>query len=154
VSSANDQFLETLRIRSVLERYCSLLDSGAVTELLELFDEDCVFTMMGQTFTGKSEFAAVWQTMVPTERPTTLHTLANPDIVVTGDDATAVSGWVMFDRSGPGGATQAVLAGRYHDALRRYGNGLWRFTHRRVESLGRPVRPPAQSAAQQVGVRT
>ena len=58
--SAENDFLQTLRIRAVLERYCSLLDSGAVNDLLGLFADDCVFTMMGRTYEGKAEFGTVW----------------------------------------------------------------------------------------------
>jgi ketosteroid isomerase-like protein len=127
---------ETLRIRAVLERYCLLLDSGAVNDLLDLFDDDCVFTMMGHTYAGKSEFATVWSGAKPVERPATLHALVNPDIQVDGVHARAVSSFVLVNR-GADGITQVAFAGRYIDELRRDGGGQWRFTRRRVETLAR-----------------
>jgi len=127
---------ETLRIRAVLERYCMLLDTGAADDLLDLFDDDCVFTMMGRTYAGKSEFATVWSDAEPVERPTTLHALVNPDIQVDGANARAVSSFVLVNR-GVDGVTQVAFAGRYIDELRRDAGGQWHFTQRRVETLAR-----------------
>jgi ketosteroid isomerase-like protein len=137
VSHRDDAFVETLRVRAVLERYCILLDSGAVDDLLGLFDDSCVFTMMGRTYDGKSEFAAVWSGEQPVERPTTLHALVNPDIQVDGTRALARSSFMLVTR-GPDGDTQVAFAGRYIDELRRESSGAWRFTLRRVETLARP----------------
>jgi uncharacterized protein (TIGR02246 family) len=138
VTGGDEPLLAALAVRTVLERYCSLLDAGAVSDLLDLFEDDCTFTMMGRTYDGKSEFAAVWSTIARTERPSTLHALVNPDVSVDGDRATAVSGWILIDRTGTGGAAQVSLAGRYHDALRRSAENQWRFVSRRVETLARP----------------
>lgn len=124
-------------VRGVLEQYCSLLDAGAVDDLLKLFDDDCTFAMLGHTYVGKAEFAQVWKSLGPADRPSTLHALVNPSITVTGNHATAVSGWMMIDRSGDGGSTHVSMAGRYHDSLRRDSAQQWRFTSRRVETLGR-----------------
>jgi ketosteroid isomerase-like protein len=140
VSDTDDDFLESLRIRSVLERYCSLLDAGAVDDLLALFLDDCVLTMMGRTYQGKSEFAAALRGLTPVDRPTTLHALISPNIVVSGDHATAVSGWVLVDRGGEGHGERVALAGRYHDSLLRTSAATWRFTRRRAEALARPER--------------
>ena len=134
--SAENDFLQTLRIRAVLERYCSLLDSGAVNDLLGLFADDCVFTMMGRTYEGKAEFGTVWAGAKPLARPTTLHALVNPDIRVDGERADAVSSFVLVSR-GADGSTQITFAGRYVDELCRDGGGHWRFTRRQVETLAR-----------------
>jgi 3-phenylpropionate/cinnamic acid dioxygenase small subunit len=141
VTNSDDDLLAELRVRAVLERYCSLLDSGAVNELLTLFDENCTFTMMGRTYVGKAEFAEVWDGAEPVDRPATLHALVNPRILLDGGEATAVSGWILLDRRGEGAATQVALAGRYHDALRLTVDGQWRFTSRAVETLARTPRP-------------
>ena len=61
MTAAYAPLLEELRIRSVLEHYCSLLDSGAVDELIELFDENCTVVMMGRTYHGRTELAAAWR---------------------------------------------------------------------------------------------
>lgn len=136
MSNRDDAFVETLRVRAVLERYCMLLDSGAVDDLLGLFDDGCVFTMMGRTYEGKSEFAGVWSGAQSVERPTTLHALVNPNIQVDGALATAHSNFVLVKR-GADGDTQVAFAGRYIDELRRESSGAWRFTRRRVETLAR-----------------
>jgi 3-phenylpropionate/cinnamic acid dioxygenase small subunit len=136
VSNRDDPFVETLRVRAVLERYCMLLDSGAVDDLLGLFDDSCVFTMMGRTYEGKTAFASVWSDAHPVERPTTVHALVNPDIQVDGAHATARSNFVLV-RRGSDGDTQVAFAGRYIDELRRESGGTWRFTRRRVETLAR-----------------
>ena len=136
--TADETFLETLRIRAVLERYCYLLDGGEVDQLLELFTEDCVFTMMGQTYEGKAQFAGVWAGVQAVPRPTTLHALVNPRIEVDGAQATATSSFVFVNRNVEG-ATQVPFAGRYLDALSRGADGCWRLNQRRVETLARPV---------------
>ena len=136
MSNRDDPFVEALRVRAVLERYCMLLDSGAVDDLLGLFDDSCVFTMMGRTYDGKSEFATVWSGAQPVDRPTTLHALVNPDIQVDGTRATARSNYVLVKR-GSDGDTHIAFAGRYIDELRRGSGGAWRFTRRRVETLAR-----------------
>lgn len=138
MKAPDSQLLDELRIRCLIERYCALLDSGEIDELLDLFDEDCSFSMMGQTFRGRSELTTVWSRLSPTDRPTTLHAVANPVISVDGDRATAVTGWTMLDRSGPDGQTVIALAGRYCDELTRGSDGAWRFSNRRVQKLGRP----------------
>lgn len=136
--TAPDSLLDELRIRGVIERYCALLDSGASDELLELFDDDCSFAMMGRTYRGRAELASVWAGLTPTDRPSTLHAVVSPVITVDGDSARAVTGWAMLDRSGSQGATIIALAGRYLDSLVRGPDGAWRFTDRRVQTLARP----------------
>jgi hypothetical protein len=131
--------LDQLRIRRVIERYCALLDRGALEELLQLFDENCSVFMMGKTYRGRNELASTWSRLVPTDRPLTLHAVANSVIAVSGPTASATSGWAMFDRSGPDAATVISLAGWYHDELGRGPDGQWRFTARRVVTIARPA---------------
>lgn len=138
----DDDLLEEVRVRRVLERYCRFLDDGNVAGVMELFQQSCTFEMMGRTFNGKDELAAVWEGVTPTTRPTTMHALSNPIITIDGDRATSMSNWTMFDRGGEGGATRVVLAGHYHDDLRRDDAGTWRFVARRAQALGRPRPPP------------
>lgn len=136
--TAGDTLVDELRIRRVIERYCALLDSGAADELLELFDEDCTFAMMGRTYRGREELASVWGGLVSADRPSTLHAAVSPLITIDGNRASAVTGWAMLDRSGPQGTTVIALAGRYLDELVRGADGAWRFTNRRVQTLARP----------------
>jgi uncharacterized protein (TIGR02246 family) len=138
MTGRGDPLLEELRIRRVIEGYCAALDAGAVDEVLQLFDDECSFAMMGRTYRGRDELASAWEQVTGTDRPTTLHALVNPVITVDGPHATAVSGWVLVDRSGDDGRAAIALAGRYHDVLRRGNDGRWRFTDRRVQTLARP----------------
>ena len=135
--TVGDPLIDELRVRGVIERYCSLLDTGAVDELLELFDENCTFVMMGRTYQGRVQLASVWGGLTRTDRPSTLHAVVSPVINVDGDRATAVTGWAMLDRSAPEGATAIALAGRYIDELARGADGSWRFVDRRVQTLAR-----------------
>ncbi|PXX01622.1 nuclear transport factor 2 family protein [Mycolicibacterium moriokaense] len=138
MTEPDSQLLDELRIRRLIERYCALLDCGEIDELLDLFDEDCSFSMMGQAFRGRSELTTVWSRLSPTDRPATLHAVVNPVISVDGDRATAVTGWAMLDRSGPDRQTVIALAGWYFDELTRGSDGAWRFNNRRVQKLARP----------------
>ncbi|OBG32982.1 hypothetical protein A5672_24930 [Mycobacterium alsense] len=113
-----DTLIDQLRIRGLIERYCMLLDVGAADELIEMFDEKCLFRMMGQSYRDRGELATA--------------------ITVNGGRANAVTGWAMLDRSGPRGTTVA-LAGRYLDELARCSDGTWRFTVRQVQALARPL---------------
>ena len=143
MTAAHDDVVEGMRIRSVLERYCSFVDAGAVDELLELFSDDCTLATMGRTLRGKPEIASLWAAVAPVSRPTTLHALVNPVVSIDGNSATAISGWAMIDRSGAGGGARIALAGHYHDTLTRDGDGRWKFTSRRVETIARgPAEAP------------
>lgn len=141
MTNADQDLLAELRVRAVLERYCSLLDSGAVDQLLALFDDNCTFTMMGRTYIGKAEFAQVWSGAEAIDRPATLHALVNPRILLDGAEATAESGWILVDRRGESGAPQVALAGQYRDSLRQTADGQWRFISRTVQTLARTPPP-------------
>ena len=56
------------------------------------------------------------------------HLVANPDIEVDGDRATASSTWVFVTRDG-GDRPQVSLLGHYTDVLARTPEG-WRFLRR------------------------
>jgi ketosteroid isomerase-like protein len=56
------------------------------------------------------------------------HLVANPDIHVDGDRATATSTWVFITRD-PDDRPQVALMGHYDDVLVRTGAG-WRFQRR------------------------
>ena len=133
-----DTSLDELRIRGLIERYCMLLDVGAADELIEMFDENCLFGMMGQSYRGRDELATAFGALKRVDRPATLHAVFSPVITVSGGRASAVTGWAMLDRSGAHGMTVVALAGRYLDELARRPDGTWRFTVRRVQALARP----------------
>lgn len=139
MSGISESLQEEVRIRRVLEHYCTALDHGDADALAGLFDDDCTFTMMGHTYQGRAEISTVWERLDSTERPTTLHALINPIITVDGDRATATSGWAMLDRSRADGCTAVAMAGHYHDSLARGRDAHWRFTSRRVRTLARPA---------------
>jgi uncharacterized protein (TIGR02246 family) len=67
-------------------------------------------------------------TLLTAESGNDLHVVANPDITLEGDRATARSTWIYILRGEDGGPDLAKV-GRYEDVLVREG-GAWRFLSR------------------------
>lgn len=67
-------------------------------------------------------------TLLTAESGNDLHVVANPDIRVEGDRATARSTWIYILRGEDGGPDLAKV-GRYEDVLVRE-DGAWRFLSR------------------------
>jgi len=124
-------------IRRLMAIYAQLLDSKRITEWAELFSEDAVFQVWGQTWRGRKAIADGIGGMQP-DSPGK-HIILTPVIDLQGPDRALV--WT--DLSAFSSATDAkgkqtisiATIGRYHDELVRQG-GRWRFARRVVVMAG------------------
>jgi hypothetical protein len=147
---AQEEWLDKLAIRDVLERYMRYNDDGALDRIVALFDDDAVYQVMGRVMRGHDEIRAFlsangvfadgkprWtdpgQLLL---QPRSMHLSSNPIIDVDGSTATAESEFVVL-RRGADGRAGVSLVGRYRDWLRRTDAGHWVFTHRTGVSLAR-----------------
>ena len=116
-------------IRRLLADYCHLLDDGRFDEWIVLFDEDVVFTVMGNRLRGRDEVRSFIE---PTQQEGDRgrHMLSEPVIDVDGDTARAATDYVFVSR------TNTILStGRYVDVIRRAPD-RWRFTSREIVFSG------------------
>ena len=105
--------------------------------LIDLFTDDavCVFGAYG-TWTGKDEIRAGFAENVgaPDNHFPSLHTFANPMILIDGDQATGK--WYLMDFVLTGTSTDPVLRvmGVYDEIYRRE-NGRWRIARMELTFL-------------------
>jgi len=119
-------------IRRTLARYCMLLDDGRFDELSELFAEDATLQAEGRTIEGRSAIGELLATSFgPDQRGK--HLSVNPLVEVDGwgGTARAWSDFVFIDGSGA-----IVRQGRFHDALEREGDKVWRLKAREIVARG------------------
>ena len=127
-------------IRRLMAIYGQLLDSKRIAEWSELFAEDAVFQVWGQTWRGRAAIAEGIGGMQP-ESPgkhvvlTPVIDLHGPDRALAWTDLSAFSSAV--DPAGRQTISIATI-GRYHDELVRQG-GRWRFARRVVVMAGEPT---------------
>ena len=116
-------------IRRLLADYCHLLDDGRFDEWIVLFDEDVVFTVMGNRLRGRDEVRSFIE---PTQQEGDRgrHMLSEPVIDVDGDTARAATDYVFVSRP-----TTILSTGRYVDVIRRAPD-RWRFTSREIVFSG------------------
>jgi uncharacterized protein (TIGR02246 family) len=133
--------LEALEaIRRLMAIYAQLLDSKRIAEWGELFAEDAVFQVWGQTWRGREAIAAGIGGMQP-DSPgkhvilTPVVDLLGPDRARAWTDLSAFSSAVDLE----GRQTFSIATiGRYHDELVRQ-DGRWRFARRVVVMAGEPT---------------
>ena len=125
--------LETLEaIRRLIAIYAQLIDSRRLAEWGELFTEDAVFQVWGQSWRGRAAIVAGIGGMQP-EFPgkhislTPVIDLKDTDRAIAWTDLSAFS-------SSKDGISIATI-GRYHDELVKQG-GRWRFARRVVVMAG------------------
>jgi 3-phenylpropionate/cinnamic acid dioxygenase small subunit len=146
---SGDAWIDKLAIREVLERYMRYNDDGALDRIVELFDADARYQVVGRVLRGHDEIRAFLagngfadgrpQWTDPGEllkQPRSMHVSSNPIIDVDGDQATAESEFLVLQRDEQGHA-RITLAGRYRDRLRKI-EGRWLITTRTGVSLARP----------------
>ncbi|MEC8815216.1 MAG: nuclear transport factor 2 family protein, partial [Actinomycetota bacterium] len=105
------------------------LDDGRFDEWIVLFDEDVVFTVMGNRLRGRDEVRSFIE---PTQQEDDRgrHMLSEPVIDVDGDTALAATDYVFVSR------TNTILStGRYVDVIRRAPD-RWRFASREIVFSG------------------
>ncbi len=140
-------------IRRLIALYGQLLDSKRFDEWGELFEEDAVFRVWGQTYQGREAIVREIAGIQP-EAPGK-HVALQPVIDFDDADKTAINttdnttddtrdkarAWTDFCAlsSGEDGITIATIA-RYHDRLVRDSvTGRWRFSQRVIVMGGEDV---------------
>lgn len=121
--------------RGLLSRYCTLIDRGDLRGLSELFHTAARFSVSFDSapmHTGREAILA-WYTQFFSSRPDKVrhprHKIFEPDLVVTGNRATA-STYFDSDFVEPNDDV-IILAGRYDDVLTRE-RGRWYFMERTI----------------------
>lgn len=145
----HQELLDKLAIREVLERYMRYNDDRAADRIVELFDDEAVFQVMGRLIVGRAAIHAMFRGDAEAEpkhwtepgellkQPGSLHLCANPVIDIDGDTATSELDFHVVYRNAEGRARTSLI-GRYRDRLRRCDDGNWRITHRVGVSVARP----------------
>jgi uncharacterized protein (TIGR02246 family) len=124
-------------IRQLLARYCQLADDGRYDDWSRLFTPDGTFKPgSGEPVSGRAALVANLERSLgsrPERR--TKHVCANSIIDVQGDEATAVSDYLVFHRTGDQ-PWSCSTSGRQHDRLVKV-DGRWLFAERRNMSDAR-----------------
>lgn len=119
-------------IRRLMAIYAQLLDSKRIAEWGELFTEDAVFQVWGQTWRGRAAIEAGIGGMQP-EFPGK-HIVLTPVIDLQGADRALVWTDLSAFASAKDGISIATI-GRYHDEVVKQG-GRWRIARRVVVMAG------------------
>jgi SnoaL-like domain len=121
-------------IHSLKARYCRLLDTKDWATFIDLFTDDVILDVTADTgqspFYGRDALIATIQAAVANAR--TAHQVHSPEIIITGDSATAI--WAMQDRviwdaghSPIPPATGITGYGHYHESYLRGDDSIWRM---------------------------
>ena len=119
-------------IRRLMAIYAQLLDSKRIAEWGQLFTEDAVFSVWGQTWRGRAAIEAGIGGMQP-ELPGK-HVILTPVIDLKAPDRALVWTDLSAFASTQDGISVATI-GRYHDELVK-GGGRWRIARRIVVMAG------------------
>ena len=119
-------------IRALLAEYRRALDEKDFEAYAALFGDDGEFVTDGRRVRGRAEILAMLADLqaegaLSMKPGDDRHLVANVEIAVDGDRATAHSTWVYLTREGEG--PNVALVGHYDDELRRTAAG-WRFARR------------------------
>jgi uncharacterized protein (TIGR02246 family) len=119
-------------IHELFMRYRQCLDEKDFSGYAALFSEDGEFVAAGGTARGRARIEELVDGMrgslLTSVAGDDLHIVVNPELVVSGDRATARSTWIYLVRGAEGEPTLAKV-GHYEDELVREG-GEWRFARR------------------------
>ena len=119
-------------IRRLMAIYAQLLDSKRIAEWGQLFTEDAVFAVWGQTWRGRAAIEAGIGGMQP-ELPGK-HVILTPVIDLKAPDRALVWTDLSALASAKEGISVATI-GRYHDELVKQA-GRWRIARRIVVMAG------------------
>ena len=118
--------LDQIAIRNLTARYNILGDRGKVSEMIDVFAPDALFTALGKTAVGHDAIAELLHANPTSPRHlVTRHHLTTQLIQVDGDHAVARSYFTVFTNIG------ADHHGVYVDKLERSG-GRWAIVERDV----------------------
>lgn len=114
-------------VLAAIAAYAHALDEGRTSDVVALFTDDGVSEITGYgTFSGHEQLTGAYANLVPMAPQR--HMTGNSVVtVVSADEATVSSDFVLFVRGESGWAVQ--LAGHYEDAL-RIQSGQWLFERR------------------------
>jgi hypothetical protein len=115
-------------VRAAIAAYTHALDDGRSDDVVATFVPDGVCDIPGLgTYEGHDALRGAYRSWEP-RRPQR-HLVVNTLVTDwSADEAQAVSD-VVFVRQGRDGGWAVLQVGRYHDVLRRAGDG-WRFVRR------------------------
>jgi hypothetical protein len=118
-------------IRRLIASYCYCLDQRRFTDLGALFAADGTWEAQYGSSTGPDGIAAFLADLVPAE-PKRRHFVSNILIEAGTDGRAEATSYYMVVRDGSAGPMVSV-AGTYYDCFARGGDGLWKFTWRKLE---------------------
>lgn len=129
--TANEQFIEELRVRSVIDRYFHCVDSGAWALLRTIFTDDASFEFNlspteKKVLKGGQAIVDYFQDRNKIFKTKT-HYVGHSEITIEGSvakaDVYAISNVIIGDKV-------AVRGLRYADELVKGADGNWRFRNR------------------------
>lgn len=130
------------QVRSLLGRYCHLIDAGDFDGLGTLMADAALCTEDGTPIArGAEAIADLYRGLVTLHAdgtPGTQHVVANTDLTEASDTSgviTARSSYVVLQAL-PDLPLQPIVTGTYVDTFARNDEGKWRFVERRF-SIGR-----------------
>jgi ketosteroid isomerase-like protein len=133
-------------VMRTLHAHCIAQDDRDIDRVVDCYTEDCVFELSGLPTSGRFEgHAGVRELHTgPAQRPawegewfagarSFKHMCVQPVIDIDGEEATAVSDYLMASSYGtpPEGGARVTVMGRYEDRLRLVGD-RWLLVHRRM----------------------
>lgn len=121
------------QLRSLLGRYCDLVDAGDFPAVGELFAEGQLVDDQGQVVArGAAEAAEMFATRVKRYdgSPRTKHLVLNSQIELDGDTARVRSSYLVLQAVPDRLPLQPIITGRYVDTFTRRPEG-WAWTERR-----------------------
>jgi hypothetical protein len=118
-------------IRETMARYCQALDAGEFDRVAALFTEEGEWTTDYDSAVGPAAIEAMLTRNVPRkgEGPQRKHYVANSVIDVNGEEANAVSNYLIIRESENG--LIPVMCGTYKDRFRKQG-GRWLFARKEL----------------------
>jgi 3-phenylpropionate/cinnamic acid dioxygenase small subunit len=125
---------DVAQVRTLLARYCQLMDDRRYPEWSELFTADGVWALGGKEYRGPSETQAYMDQLLrrrPDRR--TKHVNTNLLIELDGAEGRVTSDYAMLASEPRGAPWKVVAMGRYFDRVVRTPDGSgWQFAERRL----------------------
>ena len=144
-------------IRQIFVDYARFLDSGDHAGYASLFASDGVLSAQLGDAVGPAAIEAILdENLGPQARghlPEAIHVMANHDIAVDGDTATATVVWFYLTADADGEGT-VLQGGRYRDELVRE-NGRWKIKRHEISrTFGRsPMADPPSTRLDALAAR-
>jgi uncharacterized protein (TIGR02246 family) len=137
------------QIRQLFVDYVRYLDAGDFAAYAQLFAEqgEVLLGPLGSA-TGPRAIRSLLERALGNQSRGTRHIIANPNVEVNGDQATAEVVWLFLAREHDGRPAVGML-GRHRDALIRE-HGQWRF-RRREGVIDIPSSWPALAGSKERG---